>query len=135
MALDRNMDDRGIRPEPIVKPSKSLELFRTIMTDLLEHDDPQIRDDANYVLSKLDDGEIGVVCDDGVVVRDDFEGDYIVITQIILGKKLLPAFVVSSGLNAPDVFDHVQKPSFLDIKPSREHMRPVVIKAVSNMAF
>ncbi len=134
MALE-NMDDRDIRAERIVKPSKSAELFRTILEDLLEDENPQIRDDANYVLSKLDDREVGIVCDDGIEVGDELEGEYIIITQVVLGDKFLPAFVVSPALNVSDICDHIPKPSFLDIKPSREYMRLPVIKAVSQMAF
>lgn len=136
MALEQgHMDDAGIMRERIVKASKSAELFRAIIGDLLEDGNPQIRDEANYVLGKLDTGEVGIVCDDGIEIHDDLRGDYVAITQVVIGSKYLPTFVVSPSLNVPDIFDHVPRPSFLDIKPSREHMRPTVIKAISQMAF
>lgn len=133
MALDRPMDDSGLFAERIVKASKSVELFRATVMDLVEDRDSKIREDANYILGKLAEGAIGIACEDGINVGDGPDG--ILVTQAVVGEGFLPLFIVSPSLNAPDLFDNKPLPAFLNIKPSREHMRPAVAKAVSEMAF
>jgi len=133
MAVEK--DDEGLRKEEVAKVSESIILFRTILEDLLEDPDERIRDDASYVLGRLQHGDIGLICDRSLNVRSN-TGREVVITRVELKDRFLPVFVVSSELNGPDVFDQLPNiPILSDVEPSRELMRPEVEWAVTTMAF
>lgn len=133
MGVDRPMDDMGILRESVVCESKSLELFRSTIDDLLENDDPNVRQDADYVKDKLEKGEVAILCDKRLSVRDD----EILITQVRSGDKHLPIFILPANLNREDLAKTWPKsvPDFIRNAPYADQTKDLIVGAIQQMAF
>ena len=127
----------------IVNSADSLRQFHNILEALLEDDDPNIRNNAQYVSSLIDQEKIGVVCEEGIDTDeyDPIEGS-LKVARVMLKTRIIPIFVISPSFNMIDLMESMRRKTgvdlnFLSLDPEslRNRYRTVVIKAVETMAF
>ncbi len=117
-----------------VKATRSYLFFKEFIAELSEDPDESRVQSAKKVSKMIENGEIGVICADNI--GSDGLGVKVAVTQLSLGEKNIPTFIVPYSLNTHELIgDFVGILPLMDPDNVREKAKKSVVCAVDEMVF
>ena len=114
--------------------TRSYLVFKELIAEISEDSDQNMAGKARKVSEMIESGDIGIICTEGV--RKQGLEERVVVTQVRLGDRNIPTFIVSCDLNGYETLK-----SFEGVFPlvnsgnARERVIKNVINAIDEMAF
>ena len=129
------MQEHGDIPEiQHTGATRSYLVFKELIAEISEDSDQNMADAARKVSEMIASGDIGVICASGV--REEGLQEKVVVTQVRLGDRNIPTFIVSCDLNGFETLKNFEGfVPFIKSSNARGKVKKNVADAIEQMAF